>query len=237
MDDNSFLGSINLQLLNGKDRLPAHQGDGHSLKACQNIFWSEGQVTREQRWARNGHKGFVVWLTGLSGSGKSTLSQVIERELFASGVNAFVLDGDNLRHGLNSNLGFSPTDRSENIRRAAEAGSLLASAGHVAIVALISPYRQDRLAAREIARAGGLGFVEVYIDAPLRVCEQRDPKSLYKRARAGEIRDLTGVDAPYQPPENPEIHVRTDELSIESCSKLIFDTLLPRLHLEASPTW
>jgi adenylyl-sulfate kinase len=210
-------GPISSPLLNGKDRLFTPR-EGNSLRVSQDIFWSEGEVTREQRWARNGHKGFVVWLTGLSGSGKSTLSRVIERELFSSGVNAFVLDGDNLRHGLNSNLGFSPTDRSENIRRAAEAGSLLASAGHVAIVALISPYRRDRLAAREIARAGGLGFVEVYIDAPLQVCEQRDPKNLYRRARAGEIRDLTGVGAPYEPPENPEIHVRTDELGVEACS-------------------
>lgn len=231
MDDSSYVGPIESRVLNGKHRLST-QPNRIALTVSQNIFWSEGQVTREQRWARNGHRGFVVWLTGLSGSGKSTLSRVIERELFASGVNAFVLDGDNLRHGLNSNLGFSPTDRSENIRRAAEASSLLASAGHVAIVALISPYRQDRLAAREIARAGGLGFVEVYIDAPLQVCEQRDPKNLYRRARAGEIRDLTGVDAPYEPPENPEIHVRTDELGVEACSTLILDTLLPRLDFE-----
>jgi adenylyl-sulfate kinase len=233
MDDNSFLESMNAHILNGKNRLGAHQRNGSSLRTSRNIFWSEGQVTREQRWARNGHKGFVVWLTGLSGSGKSTLSRVIERELFASGLNAFVLDGDNLRHGLNSNLGFSPTDRSENIRRAAEAGSLLASAGHVAIIALISPYRQDRLAAREIARAGGLEFVEVYIDAPLEVCEQRDPKNLYKRARAGEIRDLTGIGAPYEPPENPEIHVRTDELNINACLESILGDLLPRLQLDS----
>jgi adenylyl-sulfate kinase len=234
MDDNAFLESISPQVPNGKDRLPAHKRDGIFLRAAQNIFWSEGHVTREQRWARNGHKGLVVWLTGLSGSGKSTLSRVIERELFARGLNAFVLDGDNLRHGLNSNLGFSPADRSENIRRAAEVGSLLASAGHVAIIALISPYRQDRLAAKEIARGGGSGFVEVYVDAPLEVCEQRDPKNLYRRARAGEIRDLTGIDAPYQPPENPEIHVRTDDLSIEACLEVILDNLLPRLVLERS---
>jgi adenylyl-sulfate kinase len=233
MDDNSLPGSIGPQVLNGKDRLIGHQRHDSSSRTSRNIFWSEGQVTREQRWARNGHKGFVVWLTGLSGSGKSTLSRVIERELFASDLSAFVLDGDNLRHGLNSNLGFSPTDRSENIRRTAEAGSLLASAGHVAIVALISPYRQDRLAAREIARAGGLGFVEVYVDAPLEICEQRDPKNLYRRARAGEIRDLTGIGAPYEPPENPEIHVRTDELSINACMEFIVGDLLPRLQLDS----
>jgi adenylyl-sulfate kinase len=204
-----------------------------SLMTAKNIFWSEGHVTREQRWTRNGHKGCVVWLTGLPGAGKSTLSRVIERELFARGLNAFVLDGDNLRHGLNSNLGFSPSDRTENIRRAAEVGGLLANAGHVAIIALISPYRLDRLAAREIARAGGCGFVEIFVDAPLQVCEQRDPKDLYRRARAGEIRNLTGIDAPYQPPENPEIHVRTDELNVEACLELILESLLPRLCLDS----
>lgn len=231
----SSLGSITLQVLNGKDRLSVDQRDGIPLNTSRNIFRSDGHVSQEQRWARNGHKGFIVWLTGLSGSGKSTLSQIIELELFVRGMNAFVLDGDNLRHGLNSNLGFSPVDRSENIRRAAEAGILLASAGHVAIIALISPYRQDRLAAREIARAGGFGFIEVYVDAPLEVCEQRDPKSLYRRARAGEIRDLTGIGAPYQPPENPEIHVRTGELSINACLELILSNLLPRLHLAEQP--
>jgi bifunctional enzyme CysN/CysC len=173
----------------------------------------------------------MAWLTGLSGSGKSTLSRGLERELFARGSHAFVLDGDNLRHGLNSNLGFSPADRTENIRRAAEVGSLLASAGHVAIIALISLYRRDRMAAREIARAGGCEFVEIFVDAPLNVCEMRDPKDLYRRARAGEIREFTGVDAPYEEPERPEIRVRTGELSIEACLALILDSLLPRLRL------
>jgi adenylyl-sulfate kinase len=200
-----------------------------------NIFWSEGHVTREQRWRRNGHKGCMVWLTGLPGSGKSTLSRVIERELFGRGLNAFALDGDNLRHGLNSNLGFSPSDRTENIRRAAEVGSLLATAGYIAIVALISPYRRDRLGAREIARVGAFEFVEVFVDAPLKICEQRDPKNLYRRARAGEIRGLTGIDAPYEPPENPEIHLHTDELSIEGCLEVILENLLPRLRLDGRP--
>ena len=204
-----------------------------SFMTAENIFWSEGHVTREQRWARNGHKGCIVWLTGLPGSGKSTLSRVVERELFSRGLNAFVLDGDNLRHGLNSNLGFSPVDRTENIRRTAEVGSLLASAGHVAIIALISPYRQDRLAARKIALAGKCDFVEVFVDAPLEVCEQRDPKDLYRRARAGEIRNLTGINAPYQSPENPEIHLHTDKLSVEACLRLIVESLLPRLCLES----
>jgi adenylyl-sulfate kinase len=197
----------------------------------ENVFWTEAQVTQEQRWVRNGHKGCVVWFTGLSGSGKSTLSRGLERDLFKRNLQALVLDGDNLRHGLNSNLGFSPEDRTENIRRAAEVGTLLASVGHVAIIALISPYRQDRRAAREIARKGGCEFVEVFVDAPLRVCEQRDPKDLYRRARAGELREFTGIDAPYELPENAEIHVRTGELSIEAGLALITESLLPRLAL------
>jgi adenylyl-sulfate kinase len=197
----------------------------------ENIFWSEGQVTTDQRWARNGHKGCIVWLTGLSGSGKSTLSRGVERELFARGLHAFVLDGDNLRHGLNSNLGFSPDDRRENIRRAAEVGGLLASAGHVAVIALISPYRQEREGARAIAKNAGCEFIEIFVDAPLDVCEQRDRKGLYKRARAGEIRDFTGIDAPYEAPEDPEIRVRTGELSIDASLTLILEALVPRLRL------
>lgn len=199
----------------------------------ENIFWSQSQVTLRQRWARNGHKGCIVWLTGLSGSGKSTLSRVLESELFTKGMHTFVLDGDNLRHGLSSNLGFSREDRSENIRRAAEAGLLLAQAGHIVIIALIAPFTRDRLAARERAQKVGCAFVEVFVDAPLEVCEQRDPKKLYQRARAGEIRDFTGIDASYEPPQNPEVHVRTGELDIKSCIALISANLLPHLDLKA----
>jgi adenylyl-sulfate kinase len=202
----------------------------HLMKS-ENIFWSEGQISRDQRWARNGHKGCVVWLTGLSGSGKSTLSRGLECELFHRSLQAMVLDGDNLRHGLNSNLGFSPEDRSENIRRAAEVGALLASAGHVAIIALISPYREDRRAARDICRRIGCTFIEVFVDAPLAVCEERDPKHLYRKARAGELRGFTGIDAPYETPENAEIHVRTGELGIEASLAMIIDNLLPRITL------
>lgn len=199
----------------------------------KNIFWSDSQVTKEQRWTRNGHRGCVVWLTGLSGSGKSTLSRALERVLFARGMHVYVLDGDNLRHGLNSNLGFSPEDRAENIRRAAEVGGLLASAGNVVVIAFISPYRLDRQRAREIANAAGCDFVEVYVDAPLEVCEKRDPKNLYRRARAGEIREFTGIDAPYEAPENPDVRVHSGELAIEVSLKLILDVLLPRLEIAA----
>jgi adenylyl-sulfate kinase len=195
------------------------------------VFWSEGCVSNERRWARNGHKGCVVWLTGLSGSGKSTLTRALEHRLFAQELHAFVLDGDNLRHGLNSDLGFSPSDRTENIRRVAEVAALLACAGHVSLISLISPYRKDRANARRIAEAAGSEFVEVFVDAPLAVCEQRDPKNLYKRARAGQILEFTGVNAPYEIPEHPEIHVRTAELGIDASLELIVSHLLPRLVL------
>ena len=161
----------------------------------------------------NGHRGAVVWLTGLSGAGKSTIAQALEGELFERGMHTYVLDGDNIRHGLNSNLGFSPEDRVENIRRVSEVAKLMADAGTVAITAFISPYRLDRRRAREIALEGNAEFVEVFVDAPLAVCEERDPKKLYEKARAGEIRDFTGIDAPYEAPEDAEIVVRTDQQS------------------------
>ncbi len=198
------------------------------------VFWSEGCVPKERRWARNGHRGCVVWLTGLSGSGKSTLTRALEYRLFVQGTQTFVLDGDNLRHGLNSDLGFSPLDRMENIRRVAEVAALLASAGQACLISLISPYIKDRLNARRIALAAGCEFVEVFVDAPLEVCEKRDPKNLYKRARAGEIHDFTGIDAPYEFPENPEIHVHTNILSIEDSVEMIISRLLPRLQLAGS---
>lgn len=200
-----------------------------------NIFWSIGQVTQTHRWARNGHKGCIVWFTGLSGSGKSTLSRAVERELFERDLHPFVLDGDNLRHGLNSNLGFSPEDRTENIRRAAEVGGLLASAGHVALIALIAPYRVDRMLARTLALQSGCQFMEVFVDASLAVCEQRDPKDLYRRARAGEIRGFTGIDAPYEAPENPDIRLPTGELGIDQCVALVTEKLLPLLQLDNGP--
>ena len=181
----------------------------------QNIFWSEGDVTAGHRAARNGHKGAVIWLTGLSGSGKSTISQALERELFNANMHTCVLDGDNVRHGLNSNLGFSPEDREENIRRVAQVARLMADAGLISITAFISPYRADRRRAREIALESGVDFIEVFVDAPLEVCEQRDTKGLYKKARAGEIAEFTGISAPYEAPEDAEVVVHTDRESRE----------------------
>src|SRR5207253_8148184 len=181
------------------------------------------------RAARTGHRGAVVWFTGLSGAGKSTIAQALERELFARGMQTYVLDGDNIRHGLNSNLGFSPEDRVENIRRVSEVARLMADSGVITITAFISPYRMDRRRAREIALEGKSEFVEVFVDAPLEVCEARDPKNLYKKARAGKIREFTGIDAPYEPPIDPEIVVRTHQQSIEESVASILEQLLPRL--------
>jgi bifunctional enzyme CysN/CysC len=198
----------------------------------KNIFWVEGKITAEARAARTGHRGAVVWFTGLSGAGKSTIAQALERELFARGMQTYVLDGDNIRHGLNSNLGFSPEDRVENIRRVSEVAKLMADSGVVAITAFISPYRMDRRRAREIALEGNAEFVEVFVDAPLEVCEARDPKNLYKKARAGEIREFTGIDAPYEPPEDAEINVRTDRQTVNESVATILEGLLPRLKPE-----
>jgi bifunctional enzyme CysN/CysC len=175
-------------------------------------------VTREARSARNGHKGGVLWFTGLSGAGKSTLALALERELFAKGYAAYVLDGDNVRGGLNANLGFSPEDRAENIRRVGEVAALFADAGVLVISSFISPYRSDRERARA---AAGESFHEIYVKASLEACESRDPKGLYERARRGEIKDFTGISSPYEPPESPDLVVPTDELDVEDCLALL----------------
>jgi bifunctional enzyme CysN/CysC len=198
----------------------------------ENIFWTEGEVTARHRALRNGHKGVVVWLTGLSGSGKSTISRAVERELFNSNHHVYILDGDNVRHGLNSNLGFSPEDRIENIRRVAEVSKLMADAGVVVITAFISPYRQDRARAREIVLQSGCEFYEIFVDAPLALCEQRDTKGLYKRARAGEIKEFTGISAPYEAPTDPELVVHTDRETLGECVARIMEFLKLRLHGE-----
>ena len=200
----------------------------------KNIFWTEGKITARHRAIRSGHRGAVVWFTGLSGAGKSTIAQALERELFQRAMHTYVLDGDNIRHGLNSNLGFSPEDRVENIRRVSEVAKLMADAGAVVITAFISPYRMDRRRAREIALEGNAEFIEVFVDAPLEVCERRDPKNLYKKARAGEIQEFTGIDAPYEAPEDPEIVVRTDEQTVDESVATILEQLLPLLKREAA---
>jgi len=197
----------------------------------ENIFWSESEITAERRALRNQHRGAVVWLTGLSGAGKSTIARALEKELFRLAMHTYVLDGDNLRHGLNANLGFAPEDRAENIRRVSEVAKLMADAGTVVITSFISPYRADRTRARAIALQAGAEFVEVFVDAPLAVCEKRDPKGLYQKARAGKLKGFTGIDAPYEPPEDPEIAVRTHEQTPEESVDQILAELLPRLRL------
>ena len=198
-----------------------------------NLTWSHGEVTTAERARRNGHRGAVVWLTGLSGSGKSTIARAVEHELFWRGMHVYVLDGDNIRHGLNSNLGFSPGDRIENVRRVAEVARLMADTGLVVLTAFISPYRQDRRRAREIALEGGCEFVEIFVNAPLETCEARDPKNLYKKARAGQIKEFTGVDAPYEAPEDAEIVLRTGEQTVAESVRIVLEGLLPRLSATA----
>ncbi|MGC8829268.1 MAG: adenylyl-sulfate kinase [Verrucomicrobiia bacterium] len=189
----------------------------------KNIYWSRGKVTYENRVRRNGHPGVVIWLTGLSGSGKSTIATELERELFNMGKQVYVLDGDNIRHGLCSDLAFSPADRKENIRRVGEVAKLFADAGLICITAFISPYRADRDMVRQMLPQGR--FVEVYLDVPLEVCEKRDVKGLYAKARAKQIEEFTGITAPYEPPQNPEIVLQTDKMSVQECVARIIEYL------------
>jgi adenylylsulfate kinase len=191
-----------------------------------NLRWHPNAVSRADREGLMGHRGFTLWFTGLSAAGKSTLAVATEKHLFSQGCHTYVLDGDNIRHGLNRNLGFSAEDRSENIRRIAEVARLFSDCGIINLTAFISPYREDRRSARDLSADGA--FFEVFVDCPLEVCERRDPKGMYKRARDGVIKEFTGISAPYEPPENPEIHLRTDELSVTQCVRVILDHLTDR---------
>jgi adenylyl-sulfate kinase len=193
---------------------------------ADNLTRHRSLIEPAQRWRLLGHRGAVVWLTGLSGSGKSTIAYRLERTLIDAGRLAYVLDGDNVRHGLCSDLGFSPEDRAENIRRVGEVAALFADAGAITISAFISPYRADRSAAR--AMAGPERFAEVYLDVPVAVCERRDPKGLYARARSGDLLNFTGVSAPYQAPQEPELVLDTDALSVEQCVDGVIEHLRQR---------
>lgn len=188
---------------------------GNAPLKSENITWTQGKVTHEERERQTGHSGYVIWFTGLSGSGKSTLATELERELFLRNKQAYVLDGDNVRHGLCSDLGFAPEDRKENIRRIGEVAKLFADAGMICITAFISPYRSDRELARNIAPPGK--FIEVYLNTPIEVCEHRDPKGLYVKARSGVIKNFTGISAPYEPPLNPELELHTERMSVADC--------------------
>jgi adenylylsulfate kinase len=194
-----------------------------------NITWHHGDITRADRERANGHKSAVLWFTGLSASGKSTLAHAVENELVDRGCNTYVLDGDNIRHGLNKDLGFSPRDREENIRRIGEVATLFADAGVLAITAFISPYRADRDKARAIS---GASFIEVYVKCDLDVCEARDPKGLYKKARAGQIPEFTGISAPYEEPDHPELVIDTSHETLEQSAARVIAYLEARGILE-----
>ena len=183
------------------------------MSTSTNIMWHDSEVTKAERQERNGHKSVVIWFTGLSGSGKSTVSVALEKALFEQKITSYRLDGDNIRHGLNKNLGFGPEDRKENIRRIGEVGKLMVDARVVTMTAFISPYEEDRNIVRDILEDGE--FIEVYTKCSLDECEARDPKGLYKKARSGEIKEFTGINAPYEEPSNPEIIIDTEQHSVE----------------------
>lgn len=190
-----------------------------------NLHWHEGNITREERWRSLGCRGATMWFTGLSASGKSVISSALEQVIVQSGVPCYRLDGDNIRMGLNRNLGFSAEDRAENIRRIGEVCKLFADSGQIVLASFISPYEVDRAGARKVHEDSGLGFFEVFTDTPLEVCEQRDPKGLYKKARAGEIKGFTGIDDPYEAPINPDLHLKPSEHSVDECVEQCLDFL------------
>ena len=198
---------------------------------AQNITWHEGHVDRKIRENMLHQKGCTIWMTGLPSSGKSTLAFTLEHALIQRSRLTYVLDGDNVRHGLNKNLSFSAEDREENIRRIGEVAKLFSDAGFITITSFISPYRKDREIARRVHDEAGLFFVEIFIDAPIEICEQRDPKGLYKKARRGEIRGFTGIDDPYEPPENPELIIKSGELTPQEGAMKLLGYLVEKGHL------
>lgn len=192
--------------------------------AESNLHFHKHRIPRQLKEDRNQQKSRVLWFTGLSGSGKSTVANATEKLLHDLDIHTYILDGDNVRMGLNKDLGFAPEDRTENIRRITEVSKLFADAGIIVLTAFISPYLDDRKSARKII--GDVDFIEIYVKADLSVCESRDPKGLYKKARAGEIKGFTGIDAPYEPPVNPEIVLETDRYNIIECAQFVVDYLL-----------
>jgi adenylylsulfate kinase len=191
-----------------------------------NITWHDAGITKEERREQNNHHSFVLWFTGLSGSGKSTVANAVAKALFDKNIRNYVLDGDNVRFGLNKNLGFSAEDRTENIRRIGEVSKLFVDSGQVVLTAFISPFQEDRAQVREILE--GNEFLEVYVECPLEECEKRYPKGLYKKARSGEIRDFTGIDSPYESPANPELTINTSTQSVEECVQTVIEYLANR---------
>lgn len=191
-----------------------------------NVVWHHATVTRARREAQNGHRGAIIWFTGLSGAGKSTLAHAVEEELYQRGCRTYVLDGDNVRHGLCGDLGFSSQDRVENIRRIGEMAKLFMEAGVIVLTAFISPFRADREHVRGMVEHGD--FIEIYCDSPLEVCEQRDVKGMYKKARAGQIAEFTGISSPYEAPENPELTVKTGEEELDACVQQVIAEMMQR---------
>lgn len=189
------------------------------------MVWHAPELSRDERWAKLGMRGATVWLTGLSGSGKSTIAAAVERKLVEQGRAAYLLDGDNLRHGLNGDLGFDAAARDENVRRVAHVARLLADAGLVAVAPLISPYAAGRAAARQLHEQAGLPFVEVYVHTPIEVCEGRDPKGLYAKARAGELKGFTGIDDPYEEPTDADLVIAGDQVTVDAGADLVVAAL------------
>ena len=198
----------------------------------RNLYWHNHSVTVDDRRESYDYKSCVLWFTGLSAAGKSTLANALSEELHIMGVKSYVLDGDNIRHGLNKNLGFSPEDRKENIRRIGEVAKLFVDAGLIAMTAFISPYREDRNSARNLLKKDE--FIEVFVKCSISECEKRDPKGIYKKAKAGEIKEFTGISAPYEEPENPELVLETDKMSLEECVSALLDYLDHNKYINAS---
>ena len=190
------------------------------------VVWHKHRVSKNERAGAKGQRPAIIWFTGLSGSGKSTLANALEVRLQAEGYHTYLLDGDNVRHGLNGDLGFSDEDRTENIRRIGEVAKLFVDAGIIVMAAFISPFRADRDAVRALVGQGE--FVEVFVDVPLEEAEARDPKGMYRRARDGEIKDFTGIDSPYEVPEAPEVRLASDVMGVESCVEVLVKTLMKR---------
>ncbi|PTI70124.1 adenylyl-sulfate kinase [Staphylococcus succinus] len=200
------------------------------MSTVNNITWHNSEVKKEERQHRNKHKSAVIWFTGLSGSGKSTVSVELEKALFKQQVNTYRLDGDNVRHGLNNNLGFTPEDRKENIRRIGEVSKLMVDAGLITVTAFISPYQEDRDAVRDLLEDDE--FIEIYTQCSLDECEARDPKGLYKKARSGEIPEFTGINAPYEAPSNPEIVLDTENNTVEESVRYIISYLKSHAYIK-----
>ena len=201
--------------------------------SSSNVVWHHATVTRARREAQNGHRGAIIWFTGLSGSGKSTLAHAVEETLYQQGCRTFVLDGDNVRHGLCGELGFSTQDRQENIRRIGEVAKLFMEAGIIVLTAFISPYRDDRERVRGMVEHGD--FIEIFCDSSIEVCETRDVKGLYKKARTGEIPEFTGISSPYEIPENPELNINTGTVALENCVQQVIQEIRQRRAIGVAP--